>query len=278
MAIQNRLDRAHCSPGGIDGRWGPKSRKALAAWHRNNGHPPADQVNPTVRARLGSTNGLMTAYTVTAADHAAHSPPPESWLAPSRMIASASPPSKNSSPKNAISSAAALRDLNPRAPWPNPPPGTVLTVPDVRAKPLPHLSRIDILVGEKSLLAYDAEGRLAALFPCSIAADISKRPVGKTLQVVVWAENPDYTFDPALFPENPESAAIGKRLRIPPGPNNPVGVAWIGLALPGYGIHGPPAPEDISRPESHGCFRLTNWDAAKLVHAVHAGLPVRVLP
>ncbi|HOO21114.1 MAG TPA: L,D-transpeptidase [Kiritimatiellia bacterium] len=278
MAIQIRLDRAHCSPGGLDGRWGPKSRKALAAWHRKNGHPPADQVDATVMDRLGSTNGLMTAYTVTAADHAALSPVPDSWLERSRLDRLGFATIEELVAEKYHLFRAALRDLNPRAPWPDPPPGTVLNVPDVRAKPLPRLSRIDILVGEKSLRAYDAEGRLAAQFPCSIAADKSKRPVGETLQVVVWAENPDYTFDPALFPENPESAAIGKRLRIPPGPNNPVGVAWIGLDRPGYGIHGTPAPEDISRTESHGCFRLTNWDAAKLVHAVHAGLPVRVLP
>ncbi len=96
--------------------------------------------------------------------------------------------------------------------------------------------------------------------------------------MAVWAENPEYTFDPDLFAEDPEAAAIGRRLRIPPGPNNPVGVAWIGLDRPGYGIHGTPEPENVSRTESHGCFRLTNWDARKLVHAVRKGLPVAVLP
>ena len=96
--------------------------------------------------------------------------------------------------------------------------------------------------------------------------------------MAVWAENPDYTFDPDLFAEDPEAVAIGKKLRIPPGPNNPVGLAWIGLDRPGYGIHGTPAPEDISTTESHGCLRLTNWDALKLVHAVRQDLPVVVLP
>jgi lipoprotein-anchoring transpeptidase ErfK/SrfK len=148
----------------------------------------------------------------------------------------------------------------------------------VKSKDLPPLSRIEIRLEQKTLRAYDADGRLAAQFPCSIAADKTKRPVGETLRVVVWASHPEYTFDPELFAEDPAAVAIGKKLRIPPGPNNPVGLAWIGLDRPGYGIHGTPSPEDISKTESHGCFRMTNWDALKLVHAVRADLPVVVLP
>jgi len=142
----------------------------------------------------------------------------------------------------------------------------------------PPLSRLEIRLADHTLRAYAKDGTLAAQFPCSIAADKAKRPVDRTLHVRVWAENPEYTFDPALYADDPAAAAIGKRLRIPPGPNNPVGLAWIGLDLPGYGIHGTPAPEDITKTESHGCFRLTNWDALRLVHAVHKDLPVKILP
>ncbi len=278
MAVQIQLDRANCSPGGIDGHWGAKSQKALAAWHRKNGFPPLEQVTPTVLSRLGATNKLMTTYTVSAADHAALSPYPDSWLERSRMDRLGFASIEELVAEKFHLYRATLRRLNPAAPWPNPPPGTVLVVPDIQTKRLPPLARIEIRLGDKTLSAYDTTGRLVAHFPCSIAADKSKRPEGETLRVVVWAENPEYTFDPALFSDNPESATIGKRLRIPPGPNNPVGVAWIGLDRPGYGIHGTPAPESISHTESHGCFRLTNWDAAKLVHAVHAGLPVTILP
>jgi len=168
--------------------------------------------------------------------------------------------------------------MNPQAPWPNPPAGVILTVPSVKSPSLPSLSKLEIRLEQKTLRAYDQKGLLVAQFPCSIAANKAKRPEGETLRVVVWAENPDYTFDPDLFADNPEAAAIGKRLRIPPGPNNPVGVAWIGLDRPGYGIHGTPSPEEISHTESHGCFRLTNWDAFKLVRAVRADLPVIILP
>jgi len=114
-------------------------------------------------------------------------------------------------------------------------------------------------------------------FPCSIAARFDKRPVGE-LHVIAIAPNPNYTFDPELFPESPEARQLNQKLILPPGPNNPVGVAWIGLDKPGYGIHGTPNPEQIGRTESHGCFRLANWDAEYLSHLVRIGMPVFVEP
>ena len=98
------------------------------------------------------------------------------------------------------------------------------------------------------------------------------------LRVTVAIPNPDYTFDPALFPESTEARGLDRKLSIPPGPNNPVGVAWIGLDLPGYGIHGTPNPEHVGRTESHGCFRLANWDARTLLSLVWVGMPVTVEP
>jgi lipoprotein-anchoring transpeptidase ErfK/SrfK len=278
FAIQTRLDRDHCSPGGIDGRWGPKSRNALSAWQTKNGRPVTGQIDDDVIAALGATNGVLTTYTVTAADHASLTPHPTSWLERSRMERLGHSSIEERVAEKFHLYRTVLRRLNPEADWPDPPPGTVVIVPDVKSRALPPLSRIVIRLGQKTLRADDANGRLVAHFPCSIAADKRKRPEGETLRVVLWAENPDYTYDPALFAADPESAALGKRLRIPPGPNNPVGVAWIGLDRPGYGIHGTPSPEDISLTESHGCFRLTNWDARKLVHAVRKNLPVVVLP
>ncbi|MGD9782015.1 MAG: L,D-transpeptidase family protein [Kiritimatiellia bacterium] len=278
FAIQTRLDRAHFSPGGIDGRWGSKSEKALAAWQKNSRRPATGTIDDSVRAALGATNGIMSTYAVSAADHAALGPYPSSWLERSQQDRMGYASVEELVAEKFHLFRATLRRLNPDAAWPDPPAGTVLAVPDVSSKPLPPLSKIEIRLGQKTLRAYDENGKLVAQFPCSIAADKAKRPAGETLRVVLWAENPDYTFDPDLFPEVPEAATIAKKLRIPPGPNNPVGLAWIGLDRPGYGIHGTPAPEDVSKTESHGCFRLTNWDALKLVRAVRAGLPVVVLP
>jgi lipoprotein-anchoring transpeptidase ErfK/SrfK len=113
-------------------------------------------------------------------------------------------------------------------------------------------------------------------FPCSIARHVEKRPVG-VLHVVVVAPNPNYTFDPDVFPESAEAKQLKRKLVLPPGPNNPVGVAWIGLDRPGYGMHGTPRPEEVGRTESHGCFRLANWNAAYLVRIVRVGTPVYVV-
>ncbi len=111
----------------------------------------------------------------------------------------------------------------------------------------------------------------------SIASRVEKRPVGE-LRVTVVARDPDYTFNPEVFPESEEARSLGRKLILPPGPNNPVGLAWIGLDLPGYGIHGTPKPEQVGRTESHGCFRLANWDALTLLDLVWTGLPVVVEP
>ena len=88
----------------------------------------------------------------------------------------------------------------------------------------------------------------------------------------------EYLFDPALFAEDPDARSVSGKRVIAPGPNNPVGVAWLTLNRPGYGIHGTPHPEDIGKTESHGCFRLANWNARHLLQLVTLGTPVEVLP
>lgn len=126
--------------------------------------------------------------------------------------------------------------------------------------------------------AFNSENILLAHFPCSIAQRVEKRPVGEELHVAVVAPNPNYTFDPAVFPESAEAQEIGRKLILQPGPNNPVGTVWIGLDKPGYGIHGTPHPEAVGRTESHGCFRLANWNAEYLLKLVTVGTPVFVEP
>lgn len=98
------------------------------------------------------------------------------------------------------------------------------------------------------------------------------------LHVEKIAVNPNYTFNPEVFPESEEARQIKRKLILQPGPNNPVGVAWISLDRPGYGIHGTPQPEQVGRTESHGCFRLANWNAELLVKSVWIGMPIQVEP
>lgn len=215
-------------PGGIDGRWGRKSENALAAWQKKHRLPITGTLDDATRATLGNTNGILTTYTITAADHAALTPYPSSWLARSQQERMGFASIEEMLAEKFHLYRATLRQLNPAAPWPNPPAGVILTVPSITSRPLPELSRIEIRLEQRSLRAYDKQDQLVAHFPCSIAADKAKRPVHETLRVTVWAENPEYTFDPELFSEDPEAAAIGKRLRIPPA--RTIRWAWPGLA------------------------------------------------
>ena len=131
------------------------------------------------------------------------------------------------------------------------------------------------MVSRKVIQVFNTAGKLVAQFPCSIAKDKTKTTEGE-LTVVNFAEDPNYTFTPETFPDESKAENIDKKLMIPPGANNPVGVVWIGLSKPTYGIHGTPMPELIGRTESHGCFRLANWDAKTLVKMVKAGMLVEV--
>jgi lipoprotein-anchoring transpeptidase ErfK/SrfK len=151
-------------------------------------------------------------------------------------------------------------------------------LPAVEAPP-PRVKAFFIRVSLSSRVieACDASSNLLAHFPCSIGRLAEKRPAGE-LHVTALAPDPNYTFDPEVFPESEEGRRLGRKLILPPGPNNPVGTAWIGLDRPGYGIHGTPSPELVGRTESHGCFRLANWNAERLLKLVAVGTPVRVEP
>jgi lipoprotein-anchoring transpeptidase ErfK/SrfK len=103
----------------------------------------------------------------------------------------------------------------------------------------------------------------------------TERPSPKgTWTVKGVAQNPDYVYDPSKLTWGPKRAG---KLHIPPGPNNPVGVVWIALTAPDYGIHGSPDPHVIGKTASHGCVRLTNWDAEELSKAVKPGVKVTFL-
>jgi lipoprotein-anchoring transpeptidase ErfK/SrfK len=171
-----------------------------------------------------------------------------------------------------------LKRLNPDLDWTKITPNTKIMAPAVeRPATLAHPTQLHISLSEKTLQARDEAGNIIAHFPVSIAKRAEKRPEGE-LHVTVVIPNPDYTFDPDVFPESAEARELGRKLILPPGPNNPVGVAWIGLDLPGYGIHGTPTPEQVGRTESHGCFRLANWDAQTLLEITYVGLTVVVDP
>lgn len=272
------LARQGISPGSIDGVPGSQTRAALRAFQEREGLPPTGELDAVTRFRLRIDFPPLLPYTVTEEDLAGLHPVSKTWLGKSlqgrlgfenllELVAERSRSHPN-----------LIRRLNPDFDWTNTVAGAVVQVPNVG--PLPPARPANVIrirLRARVLQVYDERANLLAHYPCSIAARVDKRPVGR-LHVVVCAPEPNYTFNPEVFPESAEGRELGRKLVLPPGPNNPVGLAWIGLDRPGYGIHGTPRPEEVGRTESHGCFRLANWNALHLLRMVQVGTPVVVEP
>jgi lipoprotein-anchoring transpeptidase ErfK/SrfK len=265
------------SSGSLDGLTGSQTRAALAAFQRSQHLPPTGELDALTKEQLQLGESPYTTYTITADDLARLQPIASTWLGKSQQTALDYENILELVAEKSFAHPNFLRRLNPGVNWTNITAGTTVQVPNA-AYPEPDNKAAFLLIhlSGKTLEAFDADTNLLAHFPCSIARRVEKRPVGE-LHVAVVAPHPNYTFDPDVFPESPEAQALKRKLILPPGPNNPVGVAWIGLDKPGYGIHGTPRPEEVGRTESHGCFRLANWNAEYLLRLVTVGTPVYVV-
>ena len=273
-AWQIRLERHHFSMGTIDGDYGMRSRRAVTQFQKHHGLPVTGELDFETRYKLGMPGNPFQLYTVTAADMDKIQPPPSTWLEKSKVDYLGYHDAWEMLAEKFSSTEGFLKKLNPGVS--NISAGTTITAPQLEpAMPLPKIDQIKIILPETTLLTYK-DGKVMSCFPCSIARDKNKRPAGR-LEVKNRAPNPNYTFSPTLFAEAAQAEGIEQRLIIPPGPNNPVGSAWIGLTLPGYGIHGTTEPTEISRTGSSGCFRLANWNATKLIHMVTVGVPVEII-
>lgn len=276
LSLQVTLDRFGFSPGAVDGRFGPQTRAALIAWQLANDMPASGEpTGPCVPAEL-PPKMLYTNVVIQPEDLAQLGPFPDDWLERSRLPRLAYETLLELFAERFHCREKLVAELNPSVSnWCA---GVTLRLPNTLsdAKALPVAAKLLVSLTQKWIRALDTGGRIMAQFPCSIAASEQKRPAG-TLTVANVALNPNYTFDPLNFPELSEPQRRYGKLIIPPGPNNPVGTAWIGLSKPGYGIHGTPHPEQIGRTESHGCFRLANWNAERLARMVEIGTPVEIV-
>jgi lipoprotein-anchoring transpeptidase ErfK/SrfK len=276
LSAQVELHRRGFSCGSIDGVRGMQTANALKAWQKNEGLNDTGDLDSSTREYLLLTAPALTEYVFTVIDLASTQPVPDTWLGKSQVDSLRYNNALELIAERSRANPKLLRKLNPSVDWDNLLPGTKLVVPSANAVIAPgRVARIHIYLAEKTLHAVDETGRILLHCPVSIARNVEKRPVGE-LHVTVVVPDPNYTFDPAVFPEVPEAQELGRKLIIPPGPNNPVGMAWIGLDRPGYGMHGTPDPEKVGRTESHGCFRLANWDARTLLKLAWVGLPVMV--
>lgn len=277
LEAQIALARRAISPGSIDGRPGSQTREAISVFQETENIPVTGELDDQTRSNLTLTAPILTSYTVTTNDLLSLQPLGNTWLAKSEQSSLAYETELELVAEKSHSSPTLIRKLNPDVNWSNISAGTVLQIPDV-AYPDPDSKAAFVVIhlSDRYLEAFDDDTNLILHFPCSIAQKVEKRPVGE-LHVVVIIQNPNYTVDPELFPESDELQKIGHKVILPPGPKNPVGVAWMGLDKPGYGMHGTPNAQQVGRTESHGCFRLANWDAAYLSQLVWVNMPVEVV-
>jgi lipoprotein-anchoring transpeptidase ErfK/SrfK len=273
---QVALARVGISCGSIDGLMGAQTRAAFQAFQKAHQLPDTGLLDEATRPLLVLESSPLTNYVIQSRDLSRLQPLSETWVGKSKQSALDYTNVLELVAEKTKSHPRLLKELNPGIKWEELKESESVLAPAADYPPVTQKAVVvKIALSQRVLEAFGDENKLLAHFPCSIARNVEKRPVGE-LQVSVVAPNPNYTFDPALFSESPEAKTISTKLVIPPGPNNPVGTVWIGLNKPGYGIHGTPHPEQVGRTESHGCFRLANWNAEYLLTMVSIGTKVIV--
>jgi lipoprotein-anchoring transpeptidase ErfK/SrfK len=300
LALQVALDRAGFSPGEIDGRVGTKTRLALTAFQAANNLPKSGTPDQQTAAALRMAPDPTTNYTITAQDVAGPfiGSMPKDMMEAAKLDAFSYASAAEALAEKFHSSPAFLKQLNPSASWQA---GEAIKVPDVEpfevpakvaAKPATPARRGSTPVGTagretapaastsevvldgatKSLIVRDASGKTLMHAPITSGSEHDPLPIGSwKVTGVSW--NPTFNYNPDLFWD---ADPAHSKAKIAPGPNNPVGVVWIDINKEHFGLHGTPEPSTIGRTESHGCVRLTNWDAVRLAKLVAPGTKVTI--
>ena len=271
VAWQLALEKACFSPGMIDGKPGAKTALATREYQKSVGLPVSGELDDATAELLGiAAISSFGQYTVQVEDIADLMPESHDWLEKSKRTRMGYFSQLDALAEKFHTSKGFLSALNSAAAWESLKGGEVIVVPFLQDPVRPAARALRVNLDQKVIYLLDEHGKVVGLFHCSIAAKYEKRPSGEG-RVEVVAPNPNYTWDPAYWPE---VKGIEQKLLIPPGPRNPVGLFWVGLNFPGYGMHGTPTPEMIGKSGSHGCFRLTNWDAMRLGKVARVGMKV----
>ncbi len=270
LRAQVLLERAHFSPGVIDGMTGGNTRRALRAYQSAQGLPVTGEADDNTIESLGGADApVLTRQSLSADDVAG--PFKDTPDGPAAMAQVDSLPYTSVEEKVAEQfhvTPAWLRQRNPDVELVA---GATLTVPKLDgASDLPKPARVVVDESDKSLLLEDDSGKVVAHFPVTTGSAQFPLPIGEW-KVTGVATDPVWYFDPKLIAGTSDDA---KKAEIPPGPNNPVGVVWIDLSKEHYGIHGTPDPSRIGKTASNGCIRMTNWSAMAVSKVVSSGTPV----
>jgi lipoprotein-anchoring transpeptidase ErfK/SrfK len=274
IKAQVLLDRARFSPGPIDGRRGENYANALRAFQQQNGLTVSGELDAPTWERLAqSTDPVLIEYRISAVD--VRGPFVEEipddyekkaelkqldYTGPAELLAERFHMDEDLLER--LNKGKALDKA-----------GTAIVVANVNVKPValnPKIGKIEVDKARKSLRVLAPGGNLIAMFPASVGSEEKPAPSG-TLKVVRVAHGPSYTYNPDF---KFRGVKADRELKIAHGPNNPVGLVWIALSEKSYGIHGTADPEKVGKAASHGCVRLTNWDALALAKMVRKGTVV----
>ena len=288
VQLEILLDRAGFSPGVVDGAWGINAAKAFtffakpndSARFRGDSPPTVKSIDQATYDRLRSAafpRPLTRWYTVSSADvKGPFTPIPENVYKKAKLRCLCYSSVAEMLGEKFHTSTRLLAQLNPRVNIAAIESGTKLLVPNVddngSATPQDTSIAARLIISKKGYWTQvlDSEGKILYHFPSTLGAGYDPSPTGD-FKVTEVSYDPAFKYQPKLFADVPDD---DPQALLPPGPNSPVGVVWMSLSKPHYGIHGTSSPETIGYANSHGCVRLTNWDALRLSYLLPDGTPV----